>query len=124
MNRIFSYGIRIVLPALLSAALAACGTDDPDLPASLAAPQPRQDIEATTPHKVTIVWDAVDNAAGYNCVLDESAPFYTETPQVTYGALAASTSHTFRVMAITRNASLLRNSEWSRTITVTTASEE
>lgn len=121
MNRIFAYVIRIMLPAMLAVVLAACGTDDPDLPAPLATPQPRQDIEATTPHKVAIVWDAVDNAAGYNCVLDGAAPFYTENPQATYGALAASTTHTFKVMAITRNASLFRNSEWSKTITVTTA---
>lgn len=115
---------RLFAVVSLLAAMAACGGDDDDTPVMLAAPQPVQDMEATTPYKVVIVWEQVDNARAYNCVLDDSAPFYTESCTVSYGALSASSTHTFRVMALTGDAERFVNSEWSETITVETAAAE
>lgn len=111
--------VKFFLAASVLAAVA-CGGDDNDSPARLATPQPVQNMSATTSYKVVIEWEAVEHAAGYSCVLDDSAPFYTESTQASFGGLRPSSSHTFKVMAAADNTGIYLNSDWSETIEVST----
>ena len=105
-------------------AAVACGGDDGDAPRRLAAPHPVQNMAATTSYKVVVEWEAVGNAAGYSCVLDDSVPFYTESTTASFSALSPASDHTFKVMSVADNTGLYLNSEWSETIDVRTAAAE
>lgn len=116
--------VKLLLAASMLFAVACGGDDGSDEPVRLAAPQPVQNMAATTSYKVVIEWEAVDHAAGYSCVLDDSVPFYTESATVSFGALRPSSSHTFKVMSLAGDVGIYLDSEWSATITVETAAAE
>ncbi len=113
--------VKFFLAASMLAAVA-CGGDDNDSPVRLATPQPVQNMSATTSYKVVVEWEAVEHATGYNCVLDDSVPFYTESAQASFGGLKPSSAHTFKVMAVADKTGMYLNSDWSETIEVSTIS--
>lgn len=115
--------VKLFAAAAMLAAVA-CGGDDDDAPLRLAAPAPVQNMEATTSYKVVIEWESVANAAGYSCVFDDSAPFYTESAAASFGALRPASAHTFKVMSVADDTGAYLNSEWSQTITVETKAAE
>lgn len=114
--------VKFFIAASMFAAVA-CGGDDGGEPERLAAPQPVQNMAATTSYKVVVEWEAVEHAAGYSCVLDDSVPFYTESAQASFGGLRPLSTHKFKVMAVADDTGMYLNSDWSATIEVRTAAE-
>lgn len=115
--------VKLLFAASALLAVACGGDDGDDTPVRLAAPQPVQNTTASTSYKVVVEWEVVEHAAGYSCVLDDSAPFYTESATASFSALRPASSHTFKVMSVADDTGLYLNSEWSDTITVETLAE-
>lgn len=89
----------------------------------LATPAARQDNDATTAATVKIVWDAVADAAGYNCIFDGGESSFTDKTFAEYTDLQPASSHTFRVQAVAADKEKHSDSDWSAEITVKTAEE-
>lgn len=81
-------------------------------------------VDAETPNKVNVSWDAVENASGYEVVLSsegkEDIVNTTSTSSLAVAGLEYSTSYSVKVKATTTDVEKYKDSEYSAAVSVTT----
>ena len=81
-------------------------------------------VDAETPNKVNVSWDAVENASGYEVVLSsegkEDIVKTSSTSSLTVAGLEYSTSYSVKVKATTTDVENYIDSEYSAAVSVTT----
>ena len=81
-------------------------------------------VDAETPNKVNVSWDAVENASGYEVVLSsegkEDIVKTSSTSPLAVAGLEYSTSYSVKVKATTTDVENYKDSEYSAAVSVTT----
>lgn len=81
-------------------------------------------VDAETPNKVNVSWDAVENASGYEVVLSsegkEDIVNTTSTSSLAVAGLEYSTKYSVKVKATTTDVENYKDSEYSAAVSVTT----
>lgn len=81
-------------------------------------------VDAETPNKVNVSWDAVENASGYEVVLSsegkEDVVKTSSTPSLAVAGLEYSTTYSVKVKATTTDVENYIDSEYSTAVSVTT----